>query len=85
MDGTLVNWKLSQRAHDELQANGVDTRIILVEGAPHGFDAKAQPGDATFAAVEKDLSSSRHTCDDHPEEAYRYAEPRNIATYVSTK
>lgn len=50
---TLVNWKLSQRAHNELQANGVDTQIALVEGAPHGFDAKAQPGDATFAAVEK--------------------------------
>lgn len=50
---TLVNWKLSQRAHDELQANGVDTKLTLVEGGPHGFDTKAQPGDATFVVVEK--------------------------------
>lgn len=50
---TLVDWKLSQRAHDELQANGVDSEITLVDGAPHGFDAKAQPGDETFAIVEK--------------------------------
>ncbi|KAK7725537.1 hypothetical protein SLS63_008141 [Diaporthe eres] len=50
---TLVDWKLSQRAHDELRANGVDSKITLVDGAPHGFDAKAQPGDETFAIVEK--------------------------------
>lgn len=52
---TLVDWKLSQRAHDELQANGVDSKLTLVDGAPHGFDAKAQPGDETFAIVEKGL------------------------------
>lgn len=50
---TLVDSKLSQRAHDELQANGVDTKVVLVEAASHGFDAKAQPGDETFAIVEK--------------------------------
>ncbi|KAG6362496.1 hypothetical protein INS49_010728 [Diaporthe citri] len=43
----------AHRAHDELQASGVDSKITLVDGAPHGFDAKAQPGDETFAIVEQ--------------------------------
>lgn len=50
---TLVNWNLPPRAQDGLQVNGVDTKITLVERAPHGFDAKTPPGDATFAVVEK--------------------------------
>lgn len=50
---TLVKLNLSPRTQDELQVNRVDTRITLVERAPHGFDAKAPPGDAKFAVVEK--------------------------------
>lgn len=54
---TLVDSRLSQRAHDELLASGFDTRLTHVEGASHGFDAKAQRGDKTFTVVEKDLNS----------------------------
>jgi acetyl esterase/lipase len=50
---TLVNPKFSQYAHTELKAKGVETELVLVEGAGHGFDAKAKPGDETSTIINK--------------------------------
>ncbi|KAI7775806.1 hypothetical protein LA080_006220 [Diaporthe eres] len=58
----ITDWKLSQRAHDELRARGVGSKITLVEGAPHGFDAKAQPGDETFAMKKLSAGRARSFC-----------------------
>ncbi|KAH7014008.1 hypothetical protein B0J12DRAFT_443643 [Macrophomina phaseolina] len=49
----LVDHKFSGRAHQELKARGVETELVLVPDAPHGFDARAQPGDENFAVVAK--------------------------------
>ncbi|KFY86576.1 hypothetical protein V500_07539 [Pseudogymnoascus sp. VKM F-4518 (FW-2643)] len=50
---TLVHPKFSQHAYDELKAKGMETELVLVEGAGHGFDAKAKPGDDFFTIVNK--------------------------------
>lgn len=50
---TLVDAKFSQRAYEDLKANNVETEIVLVEGAGHGFDAIAQSGSENFAIISK--------------------------------
>lgn len=45
--------KFSEQAHAELKEKGVDTKLVIVEGGPHGFDAGAKPGDGKFAIVEE--------------------------------
>lgn len=50
---TLVHPKFSQQAYDELKARGVETELVLVDGAGHGFDAKAKPGEENFEIINK--------------------------------
>ncbi|PVH74399.1 alpha/beta-hydrolase [Cadophora sp. DSE1049] len=52
---TLVPHKLSQKAHDELVAAGHESHLVLVEGAPHGLDARMQEGDDTYRTIVKGL------------------------------
>lgn len=54
-DDTLVDAKVSKQAYDELKSHGVETELVLVEGAGHGFDAKLVPGDQTSAVIDKAL------------------------------
>lgn len=56
---TLVGAKVSQQAYDELRSHGVESELVLVEGAGHGFDAKLVPGDKTSAAIDKALDFLR--------------------------
>lgn len=49
----VVDAKFAQRAHHELQKNGVETALFLVEGASHGFDAKLKRDDAAFEPIQK--------------------------------
>ncbi|KAG4293556.1 NAD-dependent aldehyde dehydrogenase [Fusarium proliferatum] len=42
----LVPARLSQRAHDELKSNGIETELFLVEGGQHGFDDIGRPENA---------------------------------------
>ncbi|KAF5264219.1 hypothetical protein FOXYS1_5005 [Fusarium oxysporum] len=49
----LVPHSISQRAHDELKNLGVETQIELIEGAGHGFDAGAAPGDEKFTIISR--------------------------------
>jgi acetyl esterase/lipase len=37
--------RFSEKAHEELKDKGVNTKLVIVEGAPHGFDAGSKPGD----------------------------------------
>jgi acetyl esterase/lipase len=46
----IVDVKFSRRAHVALEAQGVDTELV-VEEANHGFDAGAKPGDRYFELV----------------------------------
>lgn len=48
---TGVPARFSTAAHEELQKYGVESKLILRDNAPHGFDARAQPGDETFETV----------------------------------
>ncbi|KAF5010516.1 hypothetical protein FDECE_3333 [Fusarium decemcellulare] len=52
---TLVDARFSQQAHKELKANGVESELVLVEGAGHGLDAKVAPGDEISAIVDRAL------------------------------
>ncbi|KAL5361530.1 Alpha/Beta hydrolase protein [Aspergillus floccosus] len=49
----VVDMKFSQWAFAELQKNGVQSELYLVEGMAHGFDAKLKRGDAAFASIQK--------------------------------
>lgn len=51
----LVDCRFSVRAHEALRAAGVETELVVVEGAAHGFDARAGPGDEEWGAVERGL------------------------------
>ena len=50
---TLIDTKFSQRANAELEKNRVDTVLVLIESASHGFDATAWPGGRTFDHANK--------------------------------
>ncbi|KAL4874504.1 Alpha/Beta hydrolase protein [Aspergillus karnatakaensis] len=50
---TLFDVRFSKKAAEELKSNGVGAEIVIVEGAPHGFDAMAKPGDEKFSIVTK--------------------------------
>lgn len=50
-----VDVKISEKAHAELKANGVETKLFLVQGAPHGFDARLKRDDAAFGVIETGL------------------------------
>lgn len=49
----VVDPKFSQWAHAELQNNGVQTELHLVEGMAHGFDARLKRDDAAFEPILK--------------------------------
>lgn len=49
----VVDAKFSQWAYAELQKNGVQSELYLVEGMAHGFDARLKRDDATFAPIQK--------------------------------
>ncbi|KAJ5392312.1 hypothetical protein N7509_007802 [Penicillium cosmopolitanum] len=48
---TLVGVEFSRRAFEELKSKGVDTKLVVEEGAPHGFDAGAKPGEHKYELV----------------------------------
>ncbi|KAL2795250.1 Alpha/Beta hydrolase protein [Aspergillus keveii] len=48
---TLVDVKFSQRAFEDLKSNGVDTKLVIEEGGPHGFDAGSKPGEHKYELV----------------------------------
>ncbi|KAK7739360.1 hypothetical protein SLS63_001703 [Diaporthe eres] len=54
-EDTLVDAKVSKQAYDELKSHDVESELVLVEGAGHGFDAKLVPGDQTSAVIDKAL------------------------------
>ena len=39
---------LARRAHEELSAKGVETELVVFEGAPHLFDAELKEDDPVF-------------------------------------
>ncbi|KAK4544856.1 hypothetical protein LTR36_003760 [Oleoguttula mirabilis] len=49
----VVDVKFAKRAHATLQNNGVQTKLYLVEGAAHGFDARVKRDDAAFEPIQK--------------------------------
>jgi acetyl esterase/lipase len=49
----VVDAKFSQWAYAELQKNGVQSELYLVEGMAHGFDARLKRDDAAFASIQK--------------------------------
>ncbi|KAJ6000130.1 hypothetical protein N7481_000539 [Penicillium waksmanii] len=49
----VVDAKFSQWAYAELQKNGVQSELYLVEGMAHGFDARLKRNDAAFASIQK--------------------------------
>jgi acetyl esterase/lipase len=50
---TLVDVKFSQKLFHELKTKGVDTKLVVEDGAPHGFDAGANPGDHIYDLVKE--------------------------------
>lgn len=48
---TLIDVRLSKNACDQLQGLGAEARLLLVEGADHGFDAGIDPDDEKFVHV----------------------------------
>ncbi|KAK5043487.1 hypothetical protein LTR84_011956 [Exophiala bonariae] len=52
---TVVDVKFARRAHEELKAKGSDTHLVIVEGAPHGFDARINAGDKLFETITSGL------------------------------
>jgi len=52
---TLVSSTLSRKAYDELISKGRESHLVLVEGAPHGFDVRMQEGDDTHRTIVKGL------------------------------
>ncbi|KAH7376899.1 Alpha/Beta hydrolase protein [Plectosphaerella cucumerina] len=55
----LVPDAVSQRAHKELKEHGAVTELVLVEGAPHGFDDRAGPLDDVQGIVDRGLEFLR--------------------------
>ena len=49
----VVDAKFSQWAHAELQKNGVQSELYLLEGLAHSFDARLKRDEAAFEAIEK--------------------------------
>lgn|SRR5687767_11526745 len=49
----LVPAEVSQRAHDELKSHGVESELVLLEDAPHGFDDRAKPEDDVHGVVDR--------------------------------
>ncbi|KAJ0122955.1 uncharacterized protein J7T55_011416 [Diaporthe amygdali] len=59
---TSVNVELSERAHKTLKEKGVESELIVVNGAGHAFDQNQKPGDPGYEAVVKGLEFLRaHT------------------------
>lgn len=54
-EDTTLDVKITERAYTELKGNGVETELALVEGAPHGFDARLKRDDAAFGVIETGL------------------------------
>jgi pimeloyl-ACP methyl ester carboxylesterase len=52
----VVDAKFAQWAHAELQKNGVQTELYLVEGAAHGFDVRLKRNDAAFEPIQKGVN-----------------------------
>lgn len=50
-----VDEKFARQAHAELQSHGVESKLLIVEGAPHGFDARLKRGDDAFRVIEDGL------------------------------
>ncbi|QKX60214.1 uncharacterized protein TRUGW13939_07357 [Talaromyces rugulosus] len=49
----VVDAKFSQRAHAELQKNGIPSELYLAEGMAHGFDARLKRDDVAFSSIQK--------------------------------
>ncbi|GIJ90959.1 hypothetical protein Asppvi_009924 [Aspergillus pseudoviridinutans] len=49
----VVDAKFSQWAYAELQNNGVQSELYLVDGMAHGFDARLKREDAAFGPIQK--------------------------------
>lgn len=59
---TSVSVELSRRAYETLKATGVESELIVVEGASHAFDMNTKVGDPGYEAVIKGLEFLRsHT------------------------
>lgn len=59
---TSVSVELSKRAHKQLKENGVETELVVVDGAGHAFDMGSKAGDPGYEAVVKGLEFLRaHT------------------------
>ncbi|EXJ71808.1 uncharacterized protein A1O5_05618 [Cladophialophora psammophila CBS 110553] len=52
----VVDAKFGQWAHAELQKNGVQTELYLVEGAAHGFDARLRRDGTAFEPIQKGVN-----------------------------
>ena len=52
----LSTRNLRKQAHAELQANGTQTELYIVEGAAHGFDARLKRDDAAFESIQKGVN-----------------------------
>jgi acetyl esterase/lipase len=51
----VVDAKFSQWAHAELQKNGVQTELYLMEDMAHGFDSRLKRDDAVFEPIQKGI------------------------------
>jgi len=49
----VVNASLTQSAYAELQKNGVQSELYLVDGMAHGFDARLKRENAAFRPIQK--------------------------------
>lgn len=56
---TSVAVGLSRRAHETLKATGVESELVVVEGAGHAFDMNSKAGDTGYEAVIKRLEFLR--------------------------
>ncbi|KAL6708793.1 hypothetical protein ACN47E_002489 [Coniothyrium glycines] len=56
---TLVSVKLTEKAHEELKAQGVESVLEILEGANHGFDVGKGPGTQEVDTVFKGLEFLR--------------------------
>ncbi|KAF9875484.1 hypothetical protein CkaCkLH20_06865 [Colletotrichum karsti] len=54
-----VSVELAEWAHKALKEHGVDTELLVVDGAGHGFDMGKEPGDPAYEAVMKGLEFLR--------------------------
>ncbi|RSL54656.1 hypothetical protein CEP53_007367 [Fusarium sp. AF-6] len=55
----LVNVKLTERAHAELTDKGVENKLVVIEGARHGFDKGKKLGDVAYDIVIEGLEFLR--------------------------